>query len=57
MPLETMRYSMAFYGAQFCEVRVNEETGEARVARWLGWFDCGSIVNRSLAEYHVPIHL
>jgi xanthine dehydrogenase YagR molybdenum-binding subunit len=87
-----MQYSMASYGAQFCEVRVNEETGEVRVSRWLGSFDCGRIinpktassqfrggiimgigmalseetqfderrgriVNRSLAEYHVPVHL
>jgi xanthine dehydrogenase YagR molybdenum-binding subunit len=92
MPLEVMKYSMASYGAQFCEVRVNEETGEVRVSRWLGSFDCGRIinpktassqfrggiimgigmalaeetvfdqrrgriVNRSLAEYHVPVHL
>jgi xanthine dehydrogenase YagR molybdenum-binding subunit len=92
MPLEIMKYSMASYGAQFCEVRVNEESGEVRVSRWLGSFDCGRIlnpktassqfrggiimgiamalaeetvfderrgriVNRSLAEYHVPVHL
>jgi xanthine dehydrogenase YagR molybdenum-binding subunit len=92
MPLEIMKYSMASYGAQFCEVRVNEESGEVRIARWLGSFDCGRIinpktassqfrggiimgigmalaeetmfderrgriVNRSLAEYHVPVHL
>jgi xanthine dehydrogenase YagR molybdenum-binding subunit len=92
MPLETMKYFMASYGAQFCEVRVREETGEVRVSRWLGSFDCGRIVNpktaisqfrgaiimgigmalteetvfderkgrimtRSLAEYHVPVHL
>lgn len=83
---------MASYGAQFCEVRVHEETGEVRVSRWLGSFDCGRIinpktaisqlrggvimgigmalseetlfddrrgriVNRSLAEYHVPVNL
>lgn len=87
-----MKYSMASYGAQFCEVRVHKETGEVRVSRWLGSFDCGRIinpktamsqlrggiimgigmalpeetmfderrgriVNRSLAEYHVPVNL
>jgi xanthine dehydrogenase YagR molybdenum-binding subunit len=92
MPMELMKYSMASYGAQFCEVRVNEETGEVRVSRWLGSFDCGRILNPktavsqfrggiimgigmalteetlfderkgrimnpSLAEYHVPVHL
>lgn len=91
-PLETMKYSMASYGAQFCEVRVHEVTGEVRVSRWLGSFDCGRvlnprtarsqlrggivmgigmalteetlvdertgrIMNPSLAEYHVPVHL
>ena len=45
MPLELMKYSMASYGAQFCEVRVNEESGEMRVSRWLGSFDCGRILN------------
>jgi xanthine dehydrogenase YagR molybdenum-binding subunit len=91
-PTELMKYSMHSYGAQFCEVRVNAETGETRVSRWLGSFDCGRIlnpktavsqfrggiimgigmalteetlfderngriVNPSLAEYHVPVHL
>jgi xanthine dehydrogenase YagR molybdenum-binding subunit len=45
MALEQMKYSMASYGAQFCEVRVNEDSGEARVSRWVGSFDCGSVVN------------
>lgn len=92
MPVEMMKYSMFSYGAQFCEVRVNEETGEVRVSRFLGSFDCGKILNPktassqfrggiimgigaalteetmfdertgrimnpSLAEYHVPVHL
>lgn len=91
-PLELYKYSMASYGAQFCEVRVNEDSGEVRVSRWLGSFDCGRVVNPktvvsqlrggiimgigmalseetlfdartgrimnpSLAEYHVPVHL
>jgi xanthine dehydrogenase YagR molybdenum-binding subunit len=91
-PLEQQKYSMHSYGAQFCEIRVNEITGEARVSRFLGSFDTGRIlnpktaasqfrggiimglglalteetmfdersgriVNPSLAEYHVPVHL
>lgn len=48
-PMEMMKYSMASYGAQFCEVRVHEETGEVRVSRWLGSFDCGTIVNPKTA--------
>lgn len=48
-PLEQMKYSMASYGAQFSEVRVHEVTGEVRVSRWLGSFDCGTIVNPKTA--------
>jgi xanthine dehydrogenase YagR molybdenum-binding subunit len=44
-----MKYSMASYGAQFCEARVHEDTGEVRIARWLGSFDCGRIINPKTA--------
>jgi xanthine dehydrogenase YagR molybdenum-binding subunit len=92
MPLEIMKYSMHSYCAQFCEVRVSEVTGETRVSRFVGAFDCGRILNAktatsqfkggiimglglalteetlfdertgrimnpSLAEYHVPVHM
>ena len=92
MPMETTKYSMHSYGAQFAEVAVNGVTGEIRVRRLLGSFDCGRILNPktaasqfrggmimglglalmeethfdartgrvmnpSLAEYHVPVHL
>ncbi len=91
-PLETMHWSMHSHGAMFCEVRVSAVTGEVRVSRFLGSFDCGRILNAktaasqfrggiimglglalmeetqfderngrimnpSLAEYHVPVHL
>ena len=91
-PLETQHWSMHSHGAMFCEVRVNTVTGETRVSRFLGSFDCGRILNAktatsqfrggivmglglalmeetqfderngrvmnpSLAEYHVPVHL
>jgi xanthine dehydrogenase YagR molybdenum-binding subunit len=91
-PLETMHWSMHSFGAQFCEVHVNAVTGETRVSRFLGSFDCGRIINAktaasqfrggiimglglalmeeaqfdgrkgrimnpSLAEYHVPVHM
>jgi xanthine dehydrogenase YagR molybdenum-binding subunit len=46
---ETMTYSMQSYGAQFCEVRVNDITGEVRVSRWLGSFDTGRILNPKTA--------
>lgn len=90
--LELANWSMRSWGAVFCEVRVNVVTGETRVSRFLGSFDCGRIINAktaasqfrggiimglglalmeetlfdersgrimnpSLAEYHVPVHL
>ena len=91
-PLEIQHWSMHSYGAMFCEVKVNAITGEIRVSRFLGSFDCGRIINAktaasqfrggiimglglalmeetqfdersgrimnpSLSEYHVPVHL
>jgi len=91
-PLELMHWSIHSHGAMFAEVRVNVVTGETRVSRFLGSFDCGRIMNSktarsqfrggiimglgmalmeetqfderngrimnpSLAEYHVPVHL
>jgi xanthine dehydrogenase YagR molybdenum-binding subunit len=85
-------YSMHSCGAIFCQVRVSTTTGETRVDRVLGSYDCGRIINAktaasqfrggiimglglalmedtnfdersarimnpSLAEYHVPVHL
>ncbi len=45
MPLETQHWSMHSFGAIFCEAAVNLVTGEPRVRRLLGSFDCGRIVN------------
>ncbi len=91
-PLEMQHWSMHSFGAMFCEARVNAVTGETRVSRFLGSFDCGRILNAktatsqfrggiimglglalmeetqvderngrimnpSLAEYHVPVHM
>jgi xanthine dehydrogenase YagR molybdenum-binding subunit len=49
MPFEMLHWSMNSYGAQFCEVRVNAITGETRVSRFLGVFDCGRILNAKTA--------
>ncbi len=49
-PLELLKYSMGSYGAQFCEVRANEETGEVRVSRFVGAFDTGRILNPKTAR-------
>jgi xanthine dehydrogenase YagR molybdenum-binding subunit len=48
-PLEFQKYSMHSYGAQFAEVGVSEVTGEVRVRRFLGSFDCGRILNAKTA--------
>jgi xanthine dehydrogenase YagR molybdenum-binding subunit len=47
---ELKQYSMGSYGAQFCEVRVSEVTGEVRVQRMLGVFDTGRILNPKTAS-------
>ncbi|WP_407530335.1 xanthine dehydrogenase family protein molybdopterin-binding subunit [Methylobacterium oryzisoli] len=91
-PLEMLKYAMHSTSAVFCELRVSEVTGEIRVDRLLGSFDCGTILNPqtaasqfkggmimglglalteetlfddrsgrimnpSLADYHIPVHL
>jgi xanthine dehydrogenase YagR molybdenum-binding subunit len=48
-PLEFTHWSMHSHGAMFCEVRVNTITGETRVNRFLGSFDCGRILNPKTA--------
>jgi xanthine dehydrogenase YagR molybdenum-binding subunit len=50
-PSEAMqRYTMAAFGAQFAEVRVNADTGELRVPRLLGVFAAGRILNPRTAR-------
>ena len=48
--LEARRFSMHAFGAQFAEVRVNRDTGEARVPRLLGVFAAGRIMNAKTAR-------
>ncbi|MGF6571568.1 xanthine dehydrogenase YagR molybdenum-binding subunit [Paraburkholderia sp. GAS333] len=49
MPFELQHWSMHSHSALFCEVRVNAITGEIRVSRFLGSFDCGRIINAKTA--------
>ena len=91
-PLEMLKYAMHSSSAIFCAVRVSSVTGEVRVDRLLGSFDCGTILNpktaasqfrggmimglglalteealfdersgrilnATLADYHLPVHL
>ncbi len=46
---ERRKYVKAACGAHFCEVRVDGDTGEVRVTRWLGVFDIGTVVNAKTA--------
>ncbi len=45
MPMELFKYAMHTTCAMFAQVRVNSVTGEVRVDRMLGSFDCGTILN------------
>jgi xanthine dehydrogenase YagR molybdenum-binding subunit len=46
---DSRRWVRAATGAQFCEVRIDPDTGEIRVSRWLGVFDIGTVVNPKTA--------
>jgi xanthine dehydrogenase YagR molybdenum-binding subunit len=48
-PLEVLKFSMHSRSAIFCELRVSEVTGEVRVDRLVGAFDCGRILNPTTA--------
>lgn len=48
-PLEFLKYTMHSTSAVFCELRVSEVTGEVRLNRLLGSFDCGTILNPQTA--------
>jgi xanthine dehydrogenase YagR molybdenum-binding subunit len=39
------KFARHAFGAQFCEARVNVDTGEIRIPRMLGVFACGRILN------------
>ncbi|GAA3236016.1 xanthine dehydrogenase family protein molybdopterin-binding subunit [Nonomuraea helvata] len=45
LPFQTIKRGTSTYGAHFAEVRVDEDTGEVRVSRWVGAFDGGRIVS------------
>ena len=47
---ERKRFSLHSFGAHFVEVRVDEDTGEVRVARAVGAFAAGKILNPKTAH-------
>ena len=48
-PLEMLKFSMHSRSAIFCELRVSDVTGEIRINRLVGAFDCGRILNPKTA--------
>ena len=50
---EEHQFGFLSFGAQFCEVRVNEWTGEARVSRFTSVMDAGAIVSQKTARSQV----
>jgi xanthine dehydrogenase YagR molybdenum-binding subunit len=48
-PLEALKFSMHSRSAIFCELRSSDVTGEVRVDRLVGSFDCGRILNPKTA--------
>lgn len=49
MPLEMLKFAMHSSSAIFCALRVSDVTGEVRIDRLLGSFDCGTILNPKTA--------
>jgi xanthine dehydrogenase YagR molybdenum-binding subunit len=47
---EAKKYSMHSFGAQFAEVHVDADLGEVRVARWVGAFGVGNLLNAKTAR-------
>lgn len=43
--MDSRRWMKAATGAHFCEVRVDADTGELRIRRWVSVFDVGRVVN------------
>ena len=41
------------YGAHFCQVAVNERTGETQLQKYHAYMDCGTPINPELAEGQV----
>jgi xanthine dehydrogenase YagR molybdenum-binding subunit len=49
MLADRRRWVRAATGAHFCEVQVDEDTGEVRVTRWVAVFDVGRVINPKTA--------
>ncbi len=50
-PSDTAKqYSRHAFGAQFCEVRIDPDLRTIKVSRWVGAFDCGTVINLKTAR-------
>ncbi|MEV0223940.1 xanthine dehydrogenase family protein molybdopterin-binding subunit [Streptomyces sp. NPDC050704] len=47
--IRDQKWAKGASGAQFCEVRIDPDTGEIRIARRLGMFDVGKVINPKTA--------
>ena len=52
-PAKSDLYGFQSFGAHFCEVEVDEATGQARITRWSATFDGGTILNPKLARSQI----
>ena len=50
-PLDKLGFQS--FGAHFCEVEVDEQLGKAKITRWSGAFDGGTILNPTLARNQI----
>ncbi len=50
---ERQQYSMHSFGAQFCEVLVEPDTGQVRVSRWVSAIGGGRILNAKTARSQI----
>ena len=44
------QYARHAFGAQFCEVRIDMDLRTIKVSRWVGAFDCGTVINEKTAR-------
>jgi len=47
------RFAFQSFGAQFCEVKVDEWLGRVRVTRWVGVYDNGRVLNPKMCRSQV----
>jgi xanthine dehydrogenase YagR molybdenum-binding subunit len=47
---DLQQYSRHAFGAQFCEVRIDVDLRTIKVSRWVGAFDCGTVINQKTAR-------